>query len=106
MLMSQIVNDVHWLIYLLSVLAFCLLLTRWRTYGAAWIALLFFIQILFRGCPVTDIYNYFRIQEGLSPEASGLLTAQLSATFPVQMALSALIFVFALAIIVLDTLYT
>lgn len=102
MMMSEAVNDFHWFIYFVSILAFMLLLTRWRSYGAAWIAALFIVQIIFRGCPITDVYNYLRIQEGLHPGPNGLLTAPLSGSYPVQMILSVAIVIAAVAIIVLD----
>ena len=97
----QWVLAVHWVIYIASFVAFGVLFTRFRKWGALWIGSLFLIQALWQGCPVVSLENYFRVREGLLPLENGLLTDRFGTSLGLQLALSYLtaFCAFALALI-------
>ena len=88
MTVSQLIHLFHWFIYLGSFAAFGLLLTKYRRYGAAWIALLFTVQTVWAGCPVTSLENYFRAQEGRPLLPTGMLTDNITSNHLAQEGLS------------------
>lgn len=103
--LSEWVHIVHWAIYIFSILAFLVLLTRWRVWGALWIFVLFFTQGIFHGCLITDLQNYARGAEGLQPIPRTMLTATLTSSTEWQVWLSFLIMLAAL-VIVLDAVWS
>jgi hypothetical protein len=97
----QWVLTFHWIIYIDSFIAFALLLTRYRRWGATWIAGLFGIQVLWQGCPVIDWENYYRAQMGLAPITNSLLTDRFGASIVVQNVVAVMVVLAALYIVFL-----
>lgn len=95
---SEIVYIFHWIIYIISFIAFALLFTRYVRWGAAWIAILFFSQALSHGCLVVDLQNYFRVREGLQPILNGMLTDRFTSNIQYQAVISYCIGLLALII--------
>ena len=89
--MSELIHILHWIIYILSFCAFGLLFTKYYKWGAVYIGILFLIQIIFNGCPVVDLQNYFRIQEGLLPIHNSMLVDRFSSNHIVQIVISGVI---------------
>lgn len=99
---SELIHLIHWVIYLGSILGLILLFTRFRKWGAIWIAVLFASQVLFNGCIVVAWENHYRLQEGLSPFTTGLLTDRFSSNHTVEIIVSAIIALIAIAIFLLS----
>jgi hypothetical protein len=100
---SEIVYIFHWFIYLISFGAFGLLFTKYKKWGAFWIAGLFLAQGLWHGCPVVDLQNYFRVQEGLPPIQNGLLTDRFSSNVDIQILLAFFMSAAASLIVIIDS---
>ena len=97
--MSELIHLTHWAVYIGSVIAFLLLLTPLRKWGATWIAVLFLSQVLFSGCFLVKIENHYRAQEGLAQVRDSLLTDRFSPNPLVQHAVSLAIVGLAIGII-------
>ena len=91
MLMSDFINDVHWVIYFIEIASFFLLFSRFRMWAALWITGLFLTQAAFSGCIVVQTQNHFLLQEGLKPLPNVLLTDYFTSSTTLQTILSLLI---------------
>lgn len=97
--MSELIHLIHWGVYIGSLIAFLLLLTPLRKWGATWIAVLFLSQVLFSGCFLVKIENHYRAQEGLAPVRDSLLTDRFSQNPLIQHTVSLIIGGLAVGII-------
>ena len=100
--LSEWVNLVHWVVYLFSIFTFILLITPWRRWGAMWIVGLFFSQVVYQGCVLIDLQNYFRAQEGSATIHEPMLTAAFTSSPSMQMTLAWVIITAALLIVCYD----
>ena len=98
---SEIVYLFHWVIYILSFVAFVLLFTRYYRLGAIWIGVLFLVQTIFHGCPVVMLQNYFRVKEGLPPIIDGMLTDRFSSLIGVQVFIAGVISLIGFSLLLL-----
>lgn len=102
MLTSDYIQLFHWIIYIGSILSVVVLFTRFRKWGALWIAILFASQALFNGCLIVAWENYYRIKEGLPTIPKDLLVDRFSSNHTIEILISAGIAVLALLIFILS----
>ena len=102
MLPSELIHLFHWVIYIGSIIALILLFTRFRIWGAIWIAILFASQVLFNGCLVVKWENYYRTKEGLSPFTTGLLTDRFSPNHTTELIVALIISIIAFIVVLLS----
>lgn len=95
---SEFIHLLHWAIYIGSFIALAVLLTRFRKWGALWIAILFASQAFFNGCLIVAWENYYRLKEGLTLIPPELLTDRFSSNHTVQTIISLAIAVLAFAL--------
>ncbi len=102
MLTSDYILLFHWVIYIGSVFALILLFTRFRKWGALWIAILFASQALFGGCLVNMWDNYYRLKEGLALIPNDMLVDRFSSNHIAQIIISAMIALLSFIIFLLS----
>lgn len=99
MIASELINVLHWAIYIGSFVAPLSLFTSYRKWGATWIAVLFLSQLIFNGCIVVQWENFYRVKEGLAPLQNSLLTDRFSSNIVMQQIVSFTLVVIAIGII-------
>ena len=102
MLASDAVHLFHWVIYIGSIVALIALFSRYRKWGALWIAILFASQALFDGCLIVAWENYYRAKEGLPIISRDLLVDRFSSNHTIQIVLSVIIALLSIIIFALS----
>lgn len=102
MLTSELIHVFHWIIYIGSIGALLCLFTKFRIWGALWIAILFASQAVFNGCLIVAWENYYRMKEGLALIPRDFLVDRFSSNHTTEVILSLVITAMSLAIVIIS----